>query len=98
ITYEGLVTEFTKARKRAGLRDFRFHDLRHTAATRLLRTSGNLNIVRRMLRHENMQTTVKYAHSQHADVLAAMEATAAAHGVPTNGPHSDHYSKAKSDG
>jgi integrase len=65
IAYEGLVTEIATARSRAGIRDFSFHDLRHTAATRVLRATGNLNTVKRMLRHENIKTTVKYAHSQH---------------------------------
>jgi integrase len=95
VTYSGLAKAMALSVKRAGIRDFRFHDLRHSAATRLLRTSGNLNIVKRMLRHENIQTTVKYAHSQHDDVLAAMEATATAHRVPTKGPHTDTLKKTK---
>ena len=70
----------------AGLRDYRFHDNRHTAATRVLRASGNLNVVKRLLRHEDIATTVKYAHSQHEDVLAAMENAAAQHEVPTKTP------------
>jgi integrase len=96
ITYRGMETEIMRALKRAGIRDFSFHDLRHTAATRVLRATGNLNIVKRMLRHENIRTTVKYAHSQHDDVLEGMEA-AAAHQVPTNGPHSGLPSKAKAE-
>jgi integrase len=91
-----METEIMRALKRAGIRDFSFHDLRHTAATRVLRATGNLNIVKRMLRHENIRTTVKYAHSQHDDVLEGMEA-AAAHQVPTNGPHSGLPSKAKAE-
>ena len=86
---------------RAGIADFSFHDLRHTAATRVLRATGNLNVVKRMLRHTNIRMTVKYAHSQHDDVLAGMEAAAASaeprHGVPTQGPHSDTLRKAKAD-
>jgi len=49
-----------------------------------------------MLRHENIKTTVKYAHSQHDDVLAGMEA-AAAQQVPTNVPHTGILGQAKTD-
>jgi integrase len=97
ITYRGLETEMERTLKRARVRDFSFHDLRHTAATRVLRATGNLNIVRRMLRHDNIKTTVKYAHSQHDDVLAGMQAAAEAQQVPTTGPHSGTFSKAKGD-
>jgi integrase len=97
IAYEGLVTEIATARSRAGIRDFSFHDLRHTAATRVLRATGNLNIVKRMLRHENIKTTVKYAHSQHDDVLAGMEAAAEAQRVPTKGPHSASVQELKTE-
>jgi integrase len=96
IAYEGLTTEMQRALAKAGIRDFSFHDLRHTAATRVLRATGNLHIVKRMLRHENIKTTVKYAHSQHDDVLAGMEA-AAAQQVPTNVPHTGILGQAKTD-
>ena len=97
IRYEGLTTEIERTVVRAGIRDFSFHDLRHTAATRVLRATGNLHIVKRMLRHENIKTTAKYAHSQNDDVLAGMQAAAEAQQVPTIGPHSGISSKAKAD-
>ena len=57
ITYEGLKTHWRRAKAAAGLVDYRFHDNRHTAATRVLRASGNLNVVKRMLRHEDIAVT-----------------------------------------
>ena len=63
----------------AGIADFRFHDLRHTAATRILRRTGNLKLVQRLLDHEDIATTAKYAHVDDADLLAAMEAESRAH-------------------
>lgn len=73
ITYEGLKTAFRRDVK-TELSDYRFHDNRHTAATRVLRACGNLKVAQRMLRHADITTTAKYAHVMHDDVLQAMEA------------------------
>lgn len=78
ITREGLKSAFRRVRLEAGLVDYRWHDHRHTTATRVLRRTGNLRLVQELLRHENVTTTTKYAHVTHADVLAAMQATAEA--------------------
>ncbi|WP_454816838.1 tyrosine-type recombinase/integrase [Labrys neptuniae] len=56
ITHEGLSTIFGRAHKKAGLVDFKFHDLRHTALTRTLRASKNLRAVKgagRAFRYQN---------------------------------------------
>jgi site-specific recombinase XerD len=53
----------------------RLHDLRHTAATRHLKGGkANLKVVQRLMRHEDIATTAKYAHAYDEDVLEAMEA------------------------
>lgn len=73
ITYEGLKTAWRRhGAPKAGLGDFRFHDMRHTAATRLLRETGNLKLVQRLLRHEHITTTVKYAHADLDDLRGGM--------------------------
>lgn len=73
ITYEGLKTQWRRLKANAKLGDFRFHDIRHTAATRLLRSSGNLKLVQKLLRHEDVATTTKYAHADDEDLRRAME-------------------------
>jgi integrase len=73
ITMEGFKTAWRRYRKNSGVENFRFHDTRHTAATRILRT-GNLKIAQRLLGHEDIATTAKYAHAMIDDVRAAMEA------------------------
>lgn len=73
VTYEGLKTQWRRAKAAAKLIDFRFHDNRHTAATRLLRSSGNLKLVQKLLRHEDVATTTKYAHAHDEDLRRAME-------------------------
>lgn len=74
ITYEGLKTQWRRCKTSAKIEDFRFHDTRHTTATRLLRESGNLRLVQRLLRHADIATTVKYAHASDHDLREAMEA------------------------
>lgn len=74
ITKYGLRREFDTKRAKAGLADFRFHDMRHTAATRLLRKTGNLKMVQKLLRHSDIGTTAKYAHVFDDDLAEAMAA------------------------
>lgn len=73
VTREGLKSEWRRTKLDAALIDYRFHDNRHTAATRLLRSSGNIKIVQRLLRHQDIATTSKYAHVLDDDIRLAME-------------------------
>ncbi|TGT73002.1 site-specific integrase [bacterium M00.F.Ca.ET.159.01.1.1] len=73
ITMEGFKTAWRRYRAKSGVENFRFHDTRHTAATRTLRT-GNMKVVQRMLGHEDIATTAKYAHAMIEDMRVAMEA------------------------
>lgn len=72
ITPEGAKTQWRRLRARSGVQNFRFHDLRHDMATRLLRETGNLKIVQRALNHSDIKTTVKYAHVYDEELTAAM--------------------------
>jgi integrase len=74
MTREGLKTEWRRAKLDAKLLDYRFHDNRHTAATGILRATGNLKAVQKLLRHSDVSTTAKYAHAMIDDVRDAMEA------------------------
>lgn len=75
IEREGLKVTFRRAVAKSQLVDLHFHDLRHTCATRLLRQTGNLRLVKDLLGHEDMKTTLKYAHVTTDDLRAAMNAT-----------------------
>jgi integrase len=74
MTREGLKTEWRRAKLDAKLLDYRFHDNRHTAATGILRATGNLKAIQKLLRHSDVSTTAKYAHALIDDVRDAMEA------------------------
>jgi integrase len=53
---------FQKAKKEAGLPDVRFHDLRHTHATRLVGAQMPLAEVGRVLGHTQPSTTFRYVN------------------------------------
>jgi len=53
---------FEKACLRAGIDGFRFHDLRHTAASRMVDAGVNIVAVSKILGHSDIRTTMRYAH------------------------------------
>ena len=56
-------TAYEKARKRAKLgRDVTFHTLRHTFASWYAMRGGDLNRLRALLGHQDLKTTMIYAH------------------------------------
>lgn len=73
---DGWRRDWATALKDAGIDDFRFHDLRHSAATRIVRKTGNLKVAQNLLAHSDIKQTARYAHAFHADILAAMELVA----------------------
>lgn len=53
---------FRPALKRAGIKDFRLHDLRHTAATRLANKGVEIQTIAAILNHANLASTRRYCH------------------------------------
>lgn len=73
-TVTALRTRWDEARAAASLEGFRFHDLRHTAATRILRATQNLATTAKVLSHRNLKTTLRYAHVLDDDIRRAQDA------------------------
>ena len=63
---------FATAARRAGIGDFRIHDLRHTCAAWLVSAGVALPEVRDLLGHSTVKMTEKYAHLAPENVRAAV--------------------------
>ena len=53
---------FKTALRKAGITDFRFHDLRHTFASRLIQKGVDLYVIKELLNPTEITTTQRYAH------------------------------------
>jgi len=62
-----------------GVDRLRIHDLRHTAATRLMRNTRDIKLVSRYLGHTNIKTTARYLHPDDADLLRGAESLVKSH-------------------
>lgn len=57
-----LRNQWEIALKKANLKDFRFHDLRHTTASNLAMSGASLRDIAEILGHKTMQMTQRYSH------------------------------------
>lgn len=64
---------FETACRRAKISSFTFHDLRHTFASRLVRSGVDLITVKDLLGHYSVKTTERYTHSNQEQKRKAVE-------------------------
>ncbi len=74
ITYDGLRRVIGNTLTAAGITDFRIHDLRHDFASKLLRATRDLALVRKAMGHSDIASTARYAHVLDEDVATGMDA------------------------
>ena len=65
-----------RVRARAGLKDVRIHDLRHTFASTAVAAGQGLPMIGKLLGHTQVQTTARYAHLAADPVRTAADAVA----------------------
>ena len=69
-----LRTPFETAVKRAGIEDFRWHDLRHSAASYLAMNGATLAEIAEVLGHKTLAMVKRYAHLSQAHTARVVEA------------------------
>ena len=65
-----------RVRARAGLKDARIHDLRHTFASTAVASGQGLPMIGKLLGHTQVQTTARYAHLAADPVRSAADSIA----------------------
>lgn len=59
--------------KKAGIEDFRFHDLRHSAASYLAMSGASMNEIAEVLGHKTLQMVKRYSHLSDAHTARVVE-------------------------
>ena len=72
-TYQDVKRSFASACRRAGIKDFRFHDLRHTFASHLVMAGADLTTVKNPLGHKTLTMTLRYSHLAPAHKMRAVD-------------------------
>jgi integrase len=73
LAVRSLRAAYKQALKKACIEDFRFHDLRHTFATRLVQNGVDLYKVKELLGHKTLTMTTRYAHHYPESLRASVE-------------------------
>lgn len=95
--YVSFYYSWNNARIRAGLSEFRIHDLRHSFASYLVNAGRSLYEVQELLGHADIKTTSRYAHLSRERLVAAVEHVPQIEIVPSENPKSSGRKKVASE-
>lgn len=73
ISDRSLRVAFENAKEKAGIENFRIHDLRHTFATRLVQNGVDLYKLKELLGHKTITMTMRYAHHYPESLRGSVE-------------------------
>jgi integrase len=73
IDSSNLSRAFRSALRKAGIKNFRFHDLRHTFATRLVQAGVDLYTVQKLGRWKTISMVMRYAHHYPESLRSGVE-------------------------
>jgi integrase len=72
-TLKDVCRSFKSALRKSGIKDFRFHDLRHTSASYMVMRGASMKAVQAHLGHSSMSMSEKYSHLSPAYLKAEVE-------------------------
>jgi len=70
---KSIMRTWTNALKTSGIAHCRFHDLRHTFASRLVMAGVDLVTIKELLGHKRIETTMRYSHPTPEHKIHAVE-------------------------
>ena len=73
VTYSAVKSAWQRLRKRAGIEDLRFHDLRHEAVSRFFEKGMTLPEVTMLSGHKTKTQALRYAHSDFTNNLKKLQ-------------------------
>ncbi|OGW36954.1 MAG: hypothetical protein A2Y97_10135 [Nitrospirae bacterium RBG_13_39_12] len=71
--YQEVKRSFNTALRKAKIRDFHFHDLRHTFASHLVMSGVDITTVSRLLGHKSLSMTLRYSHLAPSHMVKAVD-------------------------
>ena len=83
IDGDNLRRAFKKALQKADIKDFHFHDLRHTFATRLAQNGVDIYTISKLLGHKDIQMTQRYSHHSPESLRDGIQVLEVSHNLVT---------------